>query len=144
MYNGHVDEETDQNDYYYLVLSQTGSLYVRLGWYNTDAFLNLYINGVVYDNSENPSAKQLIGLDLPAGTYYVRVEASTAASDYWIRFSPVPMNYECYDDCDHVYNDICMEAAAEIQDQQEREDARIVCRVNYDDCYARCEGSEAR
>jgi len=93
MVDGSIDAAGDQNDYYQVeLLEGPGCVYVKLGWYDPDAWVNLYlynsdIEPVHYNNMDAPSPKQVYWWDLPMGIYYVRVKAQEGSSDYRIKFA---------------------------------------------------------
>jgi hypothetical protein len=92
MVDGSIDAASDQNDYYLVEMLGPGCIYVKLGWYDPDAWVNLYLydSGIVpvqYDNADTSSPKQVYVWDLPTGIYYVRVKAQEGSSDYRIKFA---------------------------------------------------------
>jgi len=103
LFNGDVDAETDQNDYFSInAFLVPTTIYVKLGW-TTDAWLNLYVydsdlNPVAYNNMETGGPKELFCYELDPGWYYVRVKAFEGASDYRIKFGVGRQLYETAND----------------------------------------------
>jgi hypothetical protein len=91
-YQGHVDQDTDQNDYYKIItFAPALDLYIKLGWLG-DAWLNVYLYNsgmepVQYLNGDTGGPKTLYIEDLAPGVYYARVKAFEGTADYGIKFA---------------------------------------------------------
>ncbi len=90
--NGHVDNSTDQNDYFKVVLtSPPKSVFLELSWAGS-AWLNFYTydeneQPVTYDNETSVSPKVLSIWQGTSTVYYIRVKAAYGVSDYKLKVS---------------------------------------------------------
>lgn len=90
--NGHVDNSSDQNDFFKVVLSSPPkSVFLELSWAGS-AWLNFYtydenLQPVTYDNETSVSPKVLSIWQGSSTVYYIRVKAAYGVSDYKLKVS---------------------------------------------------------